>query len=146
MKGLASYMILPEFRLILECCKGQASVNDAILMKKAELSDRLYNVGYNIIVDFRKFETPLDSTINESVTNFLFFLKGLNMNCRIAMLTEEPPQVVISMILKELSTDLGTFRIEVFSTVEAALKFLGFTIENYDLIESKIIELNNKTI
>lgn len=30
----ANYMILPEFRLILECCKGQASVEDAISMKK----------------------------------------------------------------------------------------------------------------
>ena len=47
MKKYANHMILPEFRLILECCKGQASVEDAIHMKKDELSDRLYNPNYN---------------------------------------------------------------------------------------------------
>ena len=145
MKRFASYMILPEFRLILECCKGQASVEDAIFMKKTELSDSLYNPNYDIIVDFQEFETFLDSTINESVTNFLNFLKGLDLKSKIAFLTAEPHQVVISVILKNLSTNLGTFKIEVFSTVAAALIFLGFPIENFDLINNKIIELNKNT-
>ena len=46
-------MILPELRLIIECCKGQASVEDAINMKKDELVDNSYNLNYNIIVDFQ---------------------------------------------------------------------------------------------
>jgi len=91
MKGLANYMILPEFRLILECCKGKASVEDAICMKKAELSDSLYNPDFN----------------------------------------------------KDLSTNLGAFKIEVFSTAEAAIRYLGFSIENADLIKKKIVELND---
>jgi len=138
-------MILPEFRLILECCKGEASVEDAIYMKKTELSDNLYNPNYNIIVDFQEFETFLDSTINESITNFFSFLKGLDINSKIAFLTAEPHQVVISMILKELSTNLGAVKIEVFSTAEAAIRFLGLPIENFDLINNKIIELNKNT-
>ena len=145
MKKYANYMILPEFRLILECCKGQASVEDAIYMKKTELSDNLYNPNYNIIVDFQEFETYLDLTINESTINFYNFLKELDINSKIAILTAEPHQVVISVILKGLSTNLETFKIEVFSTVEAAIRFLGFTIENFDLINNKIIELNKNT-
>jgi archaellum biogenesis ATPase FlaH len=138
-------MILPEFRLILECCKGEASVGDAIKMKKNELLDILYSPEYNIIVDFQEFETFLDSTINESITNFFNFLKGLDINSKIAFLTAEPHQVVISMILKELSTNLGAIKIEVFSTAEAAIRFLGLPIENFDLINNKIIELNKNT-
>jgi hypothetical protein len=145
MKKYANYMILPEFRLIIECCKGQASVEDAIYMKKAELADNLYNPNYNIIVDFQEFETFLDSTINESTINFYNFLKELDINSKIAILTAEPHQVVISVILKGLSTSLETFKMEVFSTVEAAIRFLGFQNENFDLINNKIIELNINT-
>jgi hypothetical protein len=145
MKKFANYMILPEFRLILECCKGHASVEDAICMKKTELSDNLYNPAYNIIVDFQEFETFLDSTINESTIAFYNFLKGLNINGKVAFLTAEPHQVVISMILKKLNTDLGAITIEVFSTVEAAISFLGISIENFNLINNKIIELNKNT-
>jgi hypothetical protein len=138
-------MILPEFRLIIECCKGQASVEDAIYMKKTELSDNLYNPNYNIIVDFQEFETFLDSTLNESTISFYNFLKALDINSKIAILTAEPHQVVISMILKGLSTNLESFKIEVFSTAEAAIRFLGFPPENFDLIKNKIKELNKNT-
>jgi len=138
-------MILPEFRLILECCKGQASVEDAIYMKKTELSDNLYNPKYNILVDFQEFDTFLDSTINESTINFYNFLKELDINSKIAILTAEPHQVVISVILKGLNTNLETFKIEVFSTLEAAIRFLGFPLENFDMINNKIIELNKNT-
>jgi hypothetical protein len=138
-------MILPEFRLILECCKGKASVKDAICMKKTESSDDLYNPNYNIIVDFREFETILDSTVEESTTNFFNFLKGLNINGKIAILTTAPHQVVISMILKNLSTNLGSVKMKVISTVEAAISFFGIPIENFDLINSKILELNRNT-
>lgn len=145
MEKYANYMILPEFRLILECCKGQASVEDAVSMKKTELSDNLYNPDYNIIVDFQEFETFLDSTINESTINFYNFLKALDIKIKIAILTAEPPQVVISVILKGLSTNSETFKIEVFSTVDAALRFLGIPIDNFDLINNKILELNKNT-
>jgi len=145
MKKYANYMILPEFRLILECCKGQASVEDAIYMKKTELSDNLYNPKYNILVDFQEFDTFLDSTINESTINFYNFLKELDINSKIAILTAEPHQVVISVILKGLNTNLETFKIEVFSTLEAAIRFLGFPLEKFDMINNKIIELNKNT-
>jgi hypothetical protein len=145
MKKYANYTILPEFRLILECCKGQASVDDAINMKKTELSDNLYNPNYNIIVDFQEFETSLDSTINESTINFFNFLNELDINSKIAILTAEPHQVVISVILKGLNTNFGTFKIEVFSTADAAIRFLGFPLENVDLIKNKIKELNKNT-
>jgi hypothetical protein len=95
MTSHANYMILPELRLILECCKGQASVEDAIYMKKTELADNLYNPDYNIIVDFQEFETFLDSTVNASTASFYEFLKGLDLKSKIAILTAAPHQVVI---------------------------------------------------
>ena len=138
-------MILPEFRLILECCKGEASVEDAVFMKMTELSDSLYNPTYNIIVDFREFVTFLDSKVKEKTIDFYNFLKGLNINSKIAFLTAEPHQVVISLILKELNINSELIKIEVFSTVEAAGRYLGFSDENFALINTKIKELNKNT-
>ena len=146
MTNHANYMILPEFRLILECCKGQASVEDAIFMKKTELTDKLYNPDYNIIVDFQEFETFLDSTLNASTANFYEFLKSLAIKSKIAILTAAPHQVVISMILKELSSEMGDARIEVFSTLQSAIRFLGYPIETFGLINNKIVELNKSTL
>ena len=144
-KRNADYKILPGFRLVLECCRGQASVDDAIYMKKAELSDKLYNPDYNIFVDFRDFETILNSTLNESTLHFFYFLKDLNIQSKIAILTAAPHQVVISLILKELSASSRSFKMEVFSTIEAALSFLGIPDENFGIIGDKILELNKTT-
>lgn len=141
----ANYMILPELRLILECCRGKASVEDAIYMKKTEMSDNFYNPDYNIIVDFQEFETLLDSATKEMTTNFYYFLKGFEINSRVAILTSKPHQVVISMILRDLNRSSGGFNIEVFSTVKAAIRFIAIPIENFDLINNKIIELSNRT-
>jgi hypothetical protein len=145
MKKYAKYMILPELALILECCRGQVSVEDAIFMKKTESSDDLYNPVYNIIVDLRAFETILDSTVKESTSKFFHFLKGHNVPGKIAILTAEPHQVVISVFLKELSTSFGPVKMELFSTVEAALRFIGIPSENVDLINNKILEFNKDT-
>ena len=145
MKKYANYAILPELKLILECCKGPTSVMDAINMKKDELSENSYNPTYNIIVDIQEFETPLNASTPESVSNFFSFLKGLEIKCRIAFLTTKPHQVVFSEILKGLFKDFSAIEIEIFSTAEAAIRFLGFSVDDVDLIKNKIIELNKNT-
>ena len=145
MKGSANYLILPEFRLILECCKGQVSVEDAVKMKKAELSDHLYNPDYDIIVDIQEFETSLNATTTESISDFFDFLKGLDIKSKVAFLTTKPHQVVISEVLKRLSKDSMAIKIETFSTAEAAIRFIGLSMDNFELINSKILELNRNT-
>jgi hypothetical protein len=142
----ANYLILPELKLILECCKGQATVEDSIKMKKDELADNLYNSDYGIIVDFREFETNLDNMITKSISNFFNFLKDLAVMSKIAFLTAEPHQVVISMILKGLRRDSYSLKIEVFSTIEAAVRYLGLSEDKLDQINNKLIELNNMSI
>jgi hypothetical protein len=145
MKSCTNYMILPELRLIIECCKGEASVEDAINMKKEEISDNLYNPDYNIIVDFQEFETYLNTATTGYISDFFNFLKKLDIKSKIAFLTGKPHQVVISEILKRLCKDFLSIEIEIFSTSEAAIRFLGFSSDNFDLINSKILELNNNT-
>jgi hypothetical protein len=146
MKLSVNYLILPELRLILECCKGKTSVEDAVKMKKEEMADVKYNGEYDIIVDFQEFETSLDVTTNESISSFYNFLKEINIKGKVAFLTTKPHQVVISEILKRLTNKSLNLNIETFSTIEAAIRFTGHSIDDLDLINSKISELNRDTI
>jgi hypothetical protein len=143
MKTFADYMILPELGLILECCTGQATVDDAIRMKQEELSDELYQANYHIIVDFRAFETFFDTTLTDSISKFFMFLKSIEIKGKVAFLTTSPQQVVISELLKSLGKD--SVEIDIFSTAEAAIKFLGFSDDDFEVIHAKIQELNHQT-
>lgn len=145
MRSSANYLILPELRLILECCKGEASVADAIIMKKKEMSDPLYCIDYDIIVDLQEFETPLDISTYESISNFHNFLKEIDIRGKVAFLTTKPHQVVIGEILKKLSGNSLTIKIEIFSTIEAIVRFTGHSMDELDLIYSGISELNKNT-
>jgi hypothetical protein len=145
MRKYANFMILPEYRLILECCKGNASVEDAINMKKDEITDNLYNPDYNIIIDFRDFEGPLEGSFANSISIFADFLKELDIKSKAAFLTTKPHQVVISEMLRRLSKDTLSLDIEIFSSPEAAIKFLGYPLTSFDLIKYKIVALNMNT-
>ncbi len=79
MKESINYIILPELKLILECCKGQASVESIINRKKDELLDELYYPDYNILVDFREFENFNNSTYSHAISDFINFLKQLEI-------------------------------------------------------------------
>ena len=138
-------MIVPEFSLILECCKGNTSVEDAINMKKDEVADNLYNPAYNIIVDIRDFEAPLNSTIAESMAVFSDFINKLLIKGKVAFLTTRPHQVVLSELLKRFIKDSLSLEIKIFSSPEAAIKFLGYPITSFDLIKYNIAALNMNT-
>jgi hypothetical protein len=139
-------MILPEFRLILECCKGSASVEDAINMKKDEIADNLYNSEYNIIIDFREFEGPLEGTFAKSISIFADFLKKIDIKGKAAFLTTKPHQVVISEMLRRISKDSMSMEIVIFSSPEAAIKYLGYPLTVFELIKYKIEALNMNTV
>jgi hypothetical protein len=146
MNKSANFMILPEFRLILECCKGNTSVEDAIKMKKDELSDMLYDPNYNIIVDIREFETSINATISKSISSFYNFLKELDLTCKVAFLTTKPHQVVLSEMLKRLSERSLNMKIAIFTSLEAAIEFVGFSFKSFELIRDKILALNENTV
>jgi uncharacterized protein Yka (UPF0111/DUF47 family) len=145
MKKNANYAILPELGLILECCKGLTMVEDAVSMKKDEIANNLYNPAYNIIVDIQEFETSLDATMSQSISDFFSFLKEVEIRSRIAFLTTKPHQVVFSEIMKGLYKNHSKIEIEVFSTAEAAIRFLGYPADSFDLISNKLTELNKNT-
>lgn len=124
MRSIANFQILPELSLILECCKGKATVEDAVIMKRDEMADPMYSRDYDIIVDLREFETSLDLSMSESISNFHKFLKELKIRGKVALITIKPHQVVFGEMLKRLTSESLTFIIETFSTIDGAIRFL----------------------
>ncbi len=142
MRKNTNYIILPEKKLILDCCKGQATVKDAIDLKKAELSDELYNPAYNIITDFREFDSYINSTNIKTITHFISFLKESGIKGKVAMLSIEPNQMVVCAFLRQLCNELMTIRIEIFSTLKSALRYVECPYEYFNQINDMFIVLN----
>jgi archaellum biogenesis ATPase FlaH len=105
----------------------------------------LYNPNYNIIVDFREFESFINASNIKSVSNYINFLKQFNIKSKVALLTTKPHQVIVSNILKELSIKSLTMDFEIFSTLKAAISYLDFSEEDFDFINKSLIELNKNT-
>jgi len=141
MSKLANYKILHGLRMILECCKGNATIEDAIEMKKCEIKDRYYDPGYNILVDFREFTSSIDSSSLLSLSVFVDFLKGLRLACKVALLTTKPHQVVVMNMVKNLSID-SKMEFEIFSTLEASVSFVDCPEENLEIIDGYLQELS----
>jgi hypothetical protein len=121
----ATYKTLPEYRLILQCCKGLATVDDVIRMMQKLLADKLYNPAYNIIVDFRTFESFISNSKVSSIYGFIDYLKEKGVEGKVAFLTTQPHQVIVAEIVKKLSANALPIHFETFSTLEACLAFIG---------------------
>ncbi len=145
MKRLANYIILPDLKLMVECYKGRLVANDAINYKKSLLRDKGYNPAFNIITDLRETEMQIkaEEDLNE-LKGFLDFLKDTPVKRRVALLVDKPYQTALATLFKELGS-LTIIEYEVFSTLGAAINYIGFTINEYDLINEALLKLSRDT-
>jgi archaellum biogenesis ATPase FlaH len=145
MNKKANYTILPELKLIIECCKGDATDEESAQMKMAEVLDKNYDPTFNIIVDFREFETFINNTTFESISAFVHFLKALKIQSKVAFLTTKPHQVVVGEYLKELMNQRLDIELGIFSTVDACAEYLGYTENDLPQIRAAIAKTNEIT-
>jgi len=133
----AQYKILPELKIMIEYFSVEMSLDDLISHRKIMIHDIEYNPTYNIITDFR------DAYLNgneDDILSFIEFAKNypnLAAKRRAAILTETPNQTVISSIYKLKLQDLP-FIVKIFSTVSAALNWVGLTLTDKEKIENEI--------
>jgi hypothetical protein len=136
-----NYRIIPELKLILECCKGQVTVEDAIKMKETQLFDELYDSNYNIIIDFREFVLKLEPQNIKMISILVDFLSQHEIKSKVALLATEPHQVIICEYIKRFGMNL-TINFNTFSTLESAIRFVECPINEIGRINNKIVELN----
>jgi hypothetical protein len=141
MKNFVNYTILPELKLVLEYYRGDLTTIDVQNLKKKELLDSLYNVKYNIICDFRELESHILPTSEESIRKLLDFFKSLGLRSKVAILTTQPNQVVITELMKRLSMEPMGIHFEPFSTLVSTLDFVDCSMDSLNTIKDRLNEL-----
>ena len=145
MKRNISYKILPEYNLIIEFSKGSVTATDLQNLKKEEILDSLYNPNFNFLCDFRKLESPINISSKDRLVELLYYFKSIGIKSKAAVLTTKPNQVVLAIIMKNLTTDIIEISTEPFSTLESALVFVDCSIDNLSIINDVLAELDKNT-
>jgi hypothetical protein len=145
MKKFINYIIIPELKIIVECYKGQFTSVDGINYKKTLYKDKDYNPAYNMITDLRELEmhVKVEDDIKE-LTTYFDFLKTTAVERKVALITNKPNQAVLAHLFKELARN-SIIEYEVFSTLEAAIGFVGLALNQSDTINQALVYLSDNT-
>jgi hypothetical protein len=116
------YDISPEKRLIYVVYFGSVTLRSVTQSSRKIWEDPLYDADYRAILDFRKSLLELSPDEMPQLIEF-FKSAGSNLRGRLAVVIDQPSGTAFSLMFKQ---DMqGTTAIEVFSTLEAARKFVG---------------------
>ena len=141
MPHFIKYKILSDLHCVVEYYYGKLGLTDLIEYQKSVATDENYNPSFNIISDIRDSEITAKE---QEVVTFINFVKKQRPVAKrqSAVITDTPKQFVVGELYK---MHLGTLpmNVTVISTVDAALQWVGITINNKLLIEKTILDLKN---
>ncbi len=131
-----SYHILSDLNLILESYTGEFEYRDVFACKKEEVKDPDWRDSYNVLGDIRKGSITLSDYDTNNMRGYLDDNQEINAKRKSAILTNLPGHVVFGILLKGYNDVKRSLIIpEVFSTVQAALSWLGVEEKEYGRIE-----------
>jgi hypothetical protein len=133
------YRILPERRLIIGCYSGEVNENDIITLKKAILNDEKFSTGFNVLDDYRDVVFVTSANSYDQFLNW--FKASFNWERRSAVLTDTPEQVTNILRFDTIQKSKLPININVFTTLPAALQWLGLSASNTTEIEDIILDL-----
>lgn len=139
MKKTIKYFIYEDYRLVIEIIQGPIALIDYFKMKEIETQDPRYDPSFNFILDIREADFVIAHSAKGEIDKYISFAKStpnLVGKRKSALLTKTPDQVV-AMTLYKLSNSLP-LTLEIFSTYQAALTWLGIEGFNTDKEELKI--------
>jgi hypothetical protein len=140
MGTLTNHVILDEYKLIVECFSGEIGPEEIIAQKERTRKDASYNPRYSVLEDIRNAHML---HTRQRIMPIVTWLKENNpVHKNAAILTEKPEQVVAAELFVENSMQLHT-NIKVFSTLAAALFWLGVKHLNDRSLEELIGTMKN---
>ena len=145
MTNKVKYRVLPDFKIIIEYFNGAITLNDIIENDKNIVIDKQYNLNYNSIIDFRNAQLMLSQDDISSYINFVITNSQIIGKRKVAFITRTPDHVALLTIYEMLSENLP-MTYNIFSTIEASLKWIGVSISYIDLFEKYIEDLKNSTV
>lgn len=139
MESKYDYKILPDLRTIVSYYSGIISENEIMSLKESIKSDKAFHMEYNILDDFSNANFNLSKESFHRVLQWL--LDNFAWDRKSAVLTSTPDQVVNIMRFDSLNKDQLPNRIKIFSTLPAALLWIGLSREDAPEIEMVLREL-----
>ena len=102
-------------------------INPTVLRSELSLiwSSPDYNPDFSVLVDLRQASFAIDTTDIPSVLEIFSAMPGQKKNKKFALLTATPQQVAMSTMFGQNIKNRYPFNVEIFSTYEAALTWLG---------------------
>jgi len=139
----AQYKILPELKIIIEYFSVVTTLYDMIEHRKILIEEINYNPNYNFITDFR--DTYLDIS-DEEVLSYIEFVKKtpkMISKRKAAILTDTPEETAISSLYVLNLHDLPLI-VNIFSIMDAAIKWVGLSLDDIVIVEKTINDLKDK--
>lgn len=136
------YKILPDLELIIDFFKGSFNYQEIIMYKIEQSKDPLWNEKYNILADIRNLE--LDYSQNDIVEHLAESRDAMKLQSkrRTAAITLKPKQVVFGVLVQQNLSEEVAMEVEYFSTIEAAISWLGCASSKKELISNTLNLLN----
>lgn len=141
----STYKILPNHNLIIEYYSGDIDFVSFMNFKKKLILEPLFTPNLNILIHFKNATFKMtDEEINKYIHFSETDIKVIGKR-KIALITETPNQVVVSTLFKMIQR-IKSKSVEIFSTKEAALRWLN--IKDLSTTEVTLIlnNLHNKTL
>jgi hypothetical protein len=129
-----AYKILPEYQLVIEKYTGYLFIEDYIAFKKSIVNDPLFKPNYKFYIDFNQVNFKITE---KDIAIYLKFIDHNlpNLGSRFsAIVTNTPNQVVSTTMYKMLQKNRSQV-VEIFSTKENAINWLGLEIETINYID-----------
>ncbi len=136
------YKVLPELKIIIEYFSGATVLVDMIEHRKKLIEDNEYNSNFNFITDFRDAILIFSE---EDVISYIDFARNtVNIlgKRRAAILADTPNQSLVSNLYVLNIKDLP-FLVEIFSTLDAALKWVRVSKDDKKIIEDTIKKMKD---
>ena len=142
MKSFRKYKILKQKKLVIEIYKNDLFFRDAEELKKRIFEDGEFCQGLNFLIDVRK--TTYNVTSNQLKKYRDFIISNLEPKAikKIALLTNKPEQVAHGLLFGYNQSKL-LYNYNVFSTLEAAVKWLEIDYIKSENISLEIDKLSN---
>lgn len=118
-------------------------MEEIISLHKEISTQKNYLPTYNLLIDFRKADLIFDTAKVSRYVDFVNNFPQIHGKRKTAFLTSRPNEVVLTtvfgLIKGNLPIDSNTF-----STLNAALAWLGLTQANYNLVYTKLEQLKKR--
>lgn len=139
MGTICRYTILPEFKLVIGKYTGLISEKEIISLKNEIKNDKDFHWDFNVLDDFTETVFNLSEKGPDLMLHWL--QENYSSKRQSALLTNTPGQVVVISMFKYLEKSKLPMNMKIFSTLSAALPWVGISSQNEKDIEALLEKL-----